>query len=601
MILNNDEKEVWELQKGLFYPGGVANDDAFHAYLKKYSQLTDPRFAVYSGYASYPEQLLLGVILKHTPDSVFQEAFTTYYSQFRTGENSAEFDTFLGDLAVDRPNVLATALKSSAPSLDFTKQVMVLRDAQKWLPGSNIKDYAAPKLLKTKPSVIAKQINPRLEDMPYLVALSATLLRNEDPQSRALGDTIAKGSFIARYGMPIEYKYGINLRLPTVKYCSDEAFTLLQRHGVTIAPSVLLQQVQLRYNAQSVVFDALAYPVRVLEDSNSPQSEKLNALDVLDEVLTFSESKPDHAGFNTVVESALSRLHAVVATPERRLRIEDRLTLHMLGKNSYGCPSMASVLSTVERTNEALLFKLAGRAFDSIKPREKLYFLQNATIEVEQHKRKLTVALDSADTAVQNAFFALLPATQVEEFISGALYSFFDPATSSDNQDRTSSLKDMLNSFAQFDWPPENAAAFRASPLAATTILLYLYMAAAGHTDHLEPLGEAGIPYTDWTPLPFLKNMYPEKMELWNRMTLGLLQMPMEETKERKKEQYCKVMGSMFQAFSNSFLVDGPSLGITQGVIESLDANPLDYFMDAHKKKGPLLDLALPDDMFAFN
>ena len=165
MILNNDELNIWKQHKDFFCPDDVVNEDAFNAYLEKYAQLN--RDANLSWNApKYPQQQLLGIILEQAPDKAFETAFSLYYSQFRTGPNSIEFDAWLGDIAVERPGILAKLLKTSTPHFNFTQQVMVLRDVQKCFPGSNIKDYADKKLLKTKPSVILKQFNPALVDMP---------------------------------------------------------------------------------------------------------------------------------------------------------------------------------------------------------------------------------------------------------------------------------------------------------------------------------------------------------------------------------------------------------------------------------------------------
>ena len=89
-------------------------------------------------------------------------------------------------------------------------------------------------------------------------------------------------------------------------------------------------------------------------------------------------------------------------------------------------------------------------------------------------------------------------------------------------------------------------------------------------------------------------------MPLWNQMTVGLLQMSTPNSGNDWRQQYQCVMGSMFQAFSQTFLADGPSLAITQGIIDSLAANPLDYFLNASKKPAPVMSLELPEDMFSF-
>lgn len=602
MHLNEQEQQIWNENKEFFAPGGIPNNEAYQAYLGKYSQLGQ-----YRGHTGFPQQQLLGVLLKHAPDMAFQTAFALYYPQFRTGNQSAEFDAWLGEFAAARPEALSTALKTIAPNLNFTQQVMVLRDVQRWFPGSSIKEYTPPKLLKTKPSVILKQFNPTLVDMPYLLAMSASLMQDTDPQSKALGDTIARGSFIARYGMAPESdeKNASQSNRATTKYCTTEAFAMLVRHGIDMDPATLLQQVQLRYNAQTMVLDALAYPVMVFEASEATQEERDYAMRVLHEVVGFIEKEPDHAAFAGVVESALSRVYGACPEGAMKQRIEDVMAEHIRTATPHGYANartygdVLSAVASAKGAGQALLLPLAQRVVDAVPNEEQLLFLQSVTVGAHAEAKTLRYQLARCELAVQNAFFALLAPNKTDEYISNTLQIFFD--TDAALVDSTSSLKEMFQKFAAFKWDSEKATAFRESPLAATSILLYLYMTASGNSKNAESTHNYGTPFTQWTPLPFLKKMYPEKMPLWNQMTVGLLQMPMADNEAASKMQYQRVMGSMFQAFSQAFLADGPSLAITQGIIESLGANPLDYFMDAHKKSGPIMDLDLPQDMFAFD
>ena len=594
---------IWEQHKDFFCPDNVVNEVAFNTYLEKYAQLNlDSNLSW--GAPKYSQQQLLGIILKQAPDKAFETAFTLYYLQFRTGPNSIELDAWLSDIAIERPDLLITLLKKSTPHFNFTQQVMVLRDVQKLFPGSNIKDYADKKLLKTKPSVILKQFNPSLVDMPYLLAMSASLLKNEDPQSKALGDTIARGCFIAQYSMPLAMtgsSYCMDTTPPAAKYCSTEAFTMLVNNGIDMPAALLLEQVQLRCKSQCVMFDALAYPVAIFENKASSQMAQSNALDVFDAVMTFSEFNPGHPGFGTVVEHALSRLHAVLPLQENRQRIEQHMTLHMLNTppSRQGYRDIEPLLSLVQRTNPVLLRVLVDNAFKAVDAVDQLYFLQNVIVNVKHENRALPFCFDYTNNGIKNAFFALLPTEKVEAFMSDSLRSFFDPTSTFHSP--TFCTKNMLQVLSTMEWSQSNANAFRESPLASITILLYLYMAAAGHNDGMEQTHVKGIPNTDWEPLPFLKKIYPEKMQLWNQMALGLLQMPLVPDARDQQRQYQKIMGSMFQAFSQTFLADGPSLRDTQGVIESLEVNPLYYFIEAHKTKSPILSFSLPDDMFSFD
>lgn len=611
MLLNTAEQVLWDEHKDFFAPNGVPNAVAYTAYLGKYAQLGE-----YNSYIRYDQQQLLGVLLKQAPDAAVATAFFQYYSQFRTGSNSVEFDAWLSDMGAHRPELTDRCLKAAAPALNFTQQVMVLRDVQKLFPGRNIKDYAPPKLLKTKPNVILKQFNPTLPDMPYLLAMSASLMANDDPQSKALGDTIVRGSFIARYGMDPQTddgRYGNPYNRPSVKYCTTEAFAMLLRHGIDMDPGTLLQQVQLRYNASSVMFDALAYPLMVLEDKQSTPESCAYAMAVFNEVLTFSEASASHPGFGTkaetnanhpgfgpTAEAAFASMHGLLHTehPQLALRIENLMEEHMRVSTQHGRNSARtypSVLSTVmdkENGESSLLLPLARRVMRGSP--DAMAFLLHHTADVDMD----IFNSGRCDPRVRNAFFALLAPSQMDEYLVKALRAFFKDTKKP--EERTQSLNHLLGSFSEFSWSDAQKEAFKKSALAPTVILLYLYMTAAGHAKNAELTHSYGLPFTQWKPLPFLQKLYPENQDLWNQMTIGLLQMPRGTTEAAGDVQYQRVMGSMFQAFSQAFLADAPSLSITKGIIESLDANPLDYFLDAHKKAVPQLDLELPEGMFDF-
>lgn len=598
MILNTAEQDIWNEHKDFFALNGIPNEAAYSAYLKKYAALKQVHAA------SFEQQQLLGVLLKQAPDSAVREAFPVYYNQFRTGGNTVEFDTWLGEVSEHRASLIAVCLKETAPQLNFTQQVMVLRDVQKWFPGEGIKDYTPAKLLKTKPNVILKQFNPTLADMPYLLAMSASLMRDDDPQSKGLGDTIVRGCFIARYGMAPESDESTAAKPYhncAVKYCSTEAFAMLARHGIRMDPEILLQQVQLRYNAQSVMFDALAYPAVVFNDASASEESYSNAMAVLNGVVAFAEKEPSHIGFGNVAEMAFTRVHNGLGSrdPAMSRRIEDVMATHMhleVPQKYVVTRTYDNVLLVVARTSDkgsSLLPILTQRVLDNFP--DPMASLQRLTADVGVDIYNNGVCAK----VVRKAFFSLLPPERIEEYLSGSLRAFFDDALPAKKQ--THSLKRLFESFATYDWSDEQKTAFKQSSLASTAILLYLYMTAAGHAEYPESTHRDGVPFTQWVPLPFLKNMYPESTPLWNQMTVGLLQMPMSQNYEGQRLQYQRVMGSMFQAFSQAFLAESPSLAIAQNIVESLGANPLDYFMDAHKRVVPAMTLELPQDMFAFD
>lgn len=602
MPLTAFEQQLWEQHKDFFAPNGQINDDAFNAYFSKYANLS-----IEGNYVNPNVQALLGMLLKKAPDAAFSMALPFYYERHRNSNVPEHFDAWLEDIAAERPELLAHGLKAAAPNLNFTMQVMVLRDAQKLFPNSNIKEYAGPKLLKTKPSVILKQLNPNVRDIPYLLDMSAALMRDQDPQSQALGDTIVRGIFIARYGMPpenAEYQFSSGHRHPTEKYSSHDAFGMLDKHHIKMDPDVLLEQVRLRYNAKSVVFDALAYPVMVFEQPHSTQEARDNAIKVLDNVLAYAAQNPDHGGQTYLVDEAFAQLHNIMPDPTVRQRIEQ----HMTARMDHSEKTASQVLQFAEKVGGTLLETIVKHAVAQVPPKDMVPFLQSTLHQMDTYHPKTRAPFDVryVSSTLKRELFQYLPASKLETFLSGALKKCFEPAPKNyhssvpDKVWHARSLKSMFSTFAQLEWSPEKAETFRKSPLGPTAILLYLYVAAAGYNDRPEVNHQSGAPFTEWDPLPFLKAMYPEKQALWNQMTVGLLKMPVEDIAEIQKRQYEWVMASMYQTFSQAFLTDGLSFEATRGVIEALDANPLDYFINASKNMEPVLSFDLPSNMFDF-
>ena len=548
MQLTTIETALWAEHRDFFCPDGVPNDSVFEAYLSKYAANPLPTIA-HAGH-----QNLIGVVLKHAPERAFEMGFASYYRNLRAEKDSPMFDDWLGDVAKARPDLLRRSLKNAAPLMEFTEQIMVLRDAKKWFPEDNIKAYAAPKLLKTKPTVVMKQFNPVVVDMPHLLAMSASLMAQDDAQCKALGDTIARGCFIARYGMPPETdpasfaNDGYRPR-PSEKYCSPAALGMLVDHGIFMEPSDLLNQVQLRYKATSVVTDALAYPVRVFEDSNAPKNHRMFAFKVLDTVLADIATST----LPTQVTSAIARIHHACGDTSVQQRIETQCIASMT-KNSG---QVGNILAQTSASSPALLEVMTKHVLTQIEPKQHLDFYYATLLNPRPFHGKLPISCSTFDTQSTQAFFKELPVSCIESHVSHAL--------------------------------------------AATTILVYLYMAASGQRKYIESTHQSGVPDTSWAPLPLLEKFYPEKKTLWNQMKLGLLQMPIEGSDVGRRVQYERVMASMFNVFSSAFLPNAPSFTIIQGMIQGLDVSPLDYFTHIQKNTEPTLTFDLPADMFEFN
>lgn len=186
----------------------------------------------------------------------------------------------------------------------------------------------------------------------------------------------------------------------------------------------------------------------------------------------------------------------------------------------------------------------------------------------------------------------------IESHVSHALHTIFEHQKP---EDRANELATTMRRWTTLSWSKEQRDVFVQSPLAATTILVYLYMAASGQRKYIESTHQSGVPDTSWAPLPLLEKFYPEKKTLWNQMKLGLLQMPIEGSDVGRRVQYERVMASMFNVFSSAFLPNAPSFTIIQGMIQGLDVSPLDYFTHIQKNTEPTLTFDLPADMFEFN
>lgn len=597
MKMTPEEHALWDKNKAFFSPSGTPDSAAFEAYFKKYGLLknADP---------GAPQQTLLGVLLKHAPDATFETYFAQYYEQFRTSYQSTQFDEWLGDVAATRPQLLARTFKSAAPLLNFTDQVMILRDVQRWFPGSAIKEYATPKLLKTKPTVILKQFAPALVDMPYLLDMSVSLMNDSDAQSKALGDTIVRGCFIARYGMPAMEEESPGL---TKKYCSIAAFSMLVHHGLTMAPGTLLQQVQLRYNAQSVMFDALAYCERVLSTPSQSPAMQANALETLAEILTFSENNLGHKGFDDTPMHALIGCYPWVDEP-MQTRIQTHLRDQMFFNNAE---ALLNVLTVAAHLRSPLVKPLSLALLDKVPFNEKTSFLHLALFNEENDEQPLGMLAHShLPTLVKDALFEQVAPAEIADLVRITLRLIFndEDACSDDTNDkagRTHRLKDVLECMAALQWSEEQRVAFQHSPQAATALLLYMYSSATGARHWPEPVHSNGVPNTDWMPLPVLTMLYPEQMPVWSRMTIELLNMPVpleqENSDKQDMQQYMNVMAAMYNLLAQTFLENAPSFLATQGLIESLGVGSLEYFEGAQHKKEPMVQWELPENMFSFD
>lgn len=592
--MNLQEQALWNKNKAFFSPFGVADPLAFDAYFGKYALLKGET-------PDAEQQMLLGVLFKHAPDETFAKFFPVYYAQFRTSEQSMLFDAWLGDIAAERPDLLKRTFKSAAPHLNFTQQVMVLRDVQRWFPGSPIKEYATPKLLKTKPTVVLKQFTPALVDMPYLLDMSVSLMNTSDAQSQILGDTIVRGCFIARYGMPPENdeKPGVS-----VKYSSIAAFSMLQEHGIAMDPETLLQQVQLRYNAQSVMFDALAYCERVLSLPTLYPTMQGNANAVLANLLTFSENNLGHKGFDFFPIGALARIHALV-DESTQTRIQTHLAQHMLFQDAQ---DLLTVLTMAARHNGPLVKTLACALLQSVPASERTAFLQMAIFDAEDENVPLgMLGLNHPPQEVAQALFEQIPSSEVASLVATVLRCIFEDEGTHDRDDRvgcTHKLQDVLRSMVELQWSEEQRTAFQQSPQATTVLLLYMYLAATGARRWPESVQSSGVPNIDWMPLPVLKMLYPEQMPVWNRMTIELLNMPLSSQPEESDEHmryYTSVMAAMYNALAQTFLENAPSFLATQGLIESLGVGALEYFERAPHKKESMMQWDLPEGMFSFD
>ncbi len=177
MHYHPQEIAQWEPLKDLLAPDGVVDDDAVRLYLAQYARLQ-----LKKTYPSDTDGTALGAVLKRASLDSIGSTFPVFYSKFRLhqlneyGANESvlldyiAFDDWLQDMAAGRPNDLEVLLRQAAGVLDFTHQAMVLRDAKKWLPESDMTSYIPPELLKKRPASLFKDFSPApIDDYEKLI------------------------------------------------------------------------------------------------------------------------------------------------------------------------------------------------------------------------------------------------------------------------------------------------------------------------------------------------------------------------------------------------------------------------------------------------
>ena len=328
----------------------------------------------------------------------------------------------------------------------------------------------------------------------------------------------------------------------------------------------------------------------MFEDANASQEHRLFAFKVLDTVLVDIAAST----LANQVTSALARIHHACGDVSVQQRIETQCIASMT-KNPG---QVGNMLGQTSASSPALLEVLTKHVLTQIAPEQQLDFYHATLLNPRPFHGKLPISCSIFDTKSTQAFFKELPASCIEPHVSHALRTIFEHQKP---EDRATELASTMRKWTHLSWSEEQRRAFVQSPLAATTILVYLYMTASGQRKYIESTHHSGVPDMSWAPLPLLEKFYPEKKPLWNQMKLGLLQMPMANSDMGKKMQYERVMASMFNVFSSAFLPDSPSFATIHGMIEGLDASPLDYFTHIQKNTEPALSFELPQGMFEFN
>lgn len=590
MHYHPQEIAQWAPLKDLLAPDGVVDDNAVRLYLAQFARLQQGK-----SYPSDTDGTALGTVLKHASLQSLGSTFAVFYSKFRLHQpneyrddesvpfDHIAFDDWLQDMAASRPSDLEVLLRQAASVLDFTHQAMVMRDAQKWLPDSDMTSYVPPELLKKRPASLFKDFSPTAKDIPYLVEVGAALAeKGPSPKHRELGDTLLRSCFFACYKERRE-SYNPNL----YQFDSAKAFGLIENHAPMDDYEKLIGQLFVRIKEPTAIWDALGYCVQTLQDPYKSKAQKTRAEGIAAVVLKAETEREHNKRFQHTAAHAMACIYNATSNQELKTAIVDFLDTRAHARAWALMPELLSMLPELSPDLlDAVMARLEAKQTPASWQTVTTTLVTGLRLDV-----RLPYSVYDATDEGEQFFFNKLSGGQLLVHLREAL------AWCGGNPEQ---LEKLMESLSTKTWSQEQKETVRNDTLVPTLVMLHLYLRAST-CDTLHSLSDGALPKTNWQPLPLLAKLYPEHAPLWRTMQLGILGLAPQGsgTFEHHAEPHRAqtLMQNFFDMFSKSFSSGVGSFGACRGIIEGLGIAPVEYFIN-HVHAAPTATFELPENMF---
>lgn len=570
MQYTSSEIAAWKKVSHFFEPNNVLDLDACRTYLQTF--LKRP---VYDAHINEDECNGVVALLKKAVDLPESgAAFARLYNAIR--RESSSFQSCLSALSESHPHVLSQWLQSASVKADITTQIMLLRDVKEWLPNDDVGRYINTATLKMNPAVFVKKFTPNVCDMQYLLAVGQEF--QKQPKYSGFGLTMVQGIFIAMYGKDCVTNNfdgtGSNNKPPLLekKYSARAAFGLMQKNGISIEPRKLIQLVKLRYNAESLASDALAYCYDSL-DSSATTEKRMYGLAVLDAVLD-EQSKAPGPQYNEGLFYIYTILKNENFTSNKIFlkRIESALLNHIA---SYAKPAATFALAVQHAPTlaETFLDALQERIQDNNNQQllGSLYFSYRAN--------SLYYGLATFDSyeALQRLVQKKTTPEQVTQAFSHSFDHIVQDASNKGNTSILAYLRHSISAFSISAWPVDKLAHLKESNMVPKWVLTTLFLSTT--LPKIIMSEASGLPEINQDPLPFLRMLYPEHSALWNTMLKSIL-----VNDPNDFESYTKQHQQLFNILSSTFLPGKPTLSDIMSISESMGMTCIDYVVAACEK-----------------
>lgn len=573
----------------LLAPDGVVDQKAIKSYLTKFAQLSCD-----IQYAARSDPTTLGTVFKHGEIASIEDAFVEFYKQFRlydpaplyggdesTSNDYIPFDDWLADMADARPQDLERLLKKTASALGFSHQAMVLRDAKKWLPRSDMLSYIPEDLLNKRPTALFKDFTETPPDLPLLVNVGAALAaQGPTDKHKALGDTLMRSCFFSCYAQRAP-QYSDSSRDTNAK----SAFELIEQYPLVDDFSTLLKQVYVRIKKPTAIWDALSYCADTLEKPGATEKDKIRANAMVVEIIEKEKSRGTRDRYYRQASDSLGRIYESSTDASTQLFILNFFETNMRSDIRFPEKAIAPLAKTSPLALGALLDRMRvgqpGPVWSEV--------LAVLALSVDI-RPACGFHIDSYGTEASQFVFSRMQGSELLNCLQAALNGVLAKDSTGG-----SGLENMLGELSERQWTHEQRETVRHSSWPATAVLLQLYLAGCSERSDSPELLAGALPFTQRHPLPFLRMLYPEQAPLWRSMELTILDMPLGAEQTAANNQ--QLMAHLFDMCSTAFSPKGADFKTCQKIIEGLELSPLDFFRsNVPTTSEPALNL--PDEMF---